>query len=394
VLVSTHIVLAQRQHASQAAAIHSMSVLHISLNIALRTLCIYRFLCTLTRATSLIRLLNSTQQSHQSKALNTDRTWKIFKMLLLATFLVLLFPLRLAMADIPTATQDPTQLLTTEAITASLQPLSEIQTDLSNFMISARALYTKHFLVSHIGTADLEIDQNLTLGTDIVHDYLTEITSSEFDLDMSACAFAPFVIKLCQDEAPRVGPFSTVLKAEVLRVRRCASTVARVHKQMTELRESYFSGTSRILLLPLDFRPTIPYSASLTREENLAQSHKLKMRFFDFWDDLLELSSLTMNLPNIERSEYLQRLTILLLEAGRNASIAVYLDEYHWHAMNPYWNSLCLRARSPLVATDNSTSSSWKAAAGDVAAKWFRNGMVFKDWWTPVIGGGWWRIVI
>jgi hypothetical protein len=163
---------------------------------------------------------------------------------------------------------------------------------------------------------------------------------------------------------------------------------------MTELRDSYFSGTSPILLLPLDFKPTIPYSANLTREDNLAQSHKLKMRFFDFWDDLLELSSLTMNLPNIERSEYLQRLVILLLEAGRNASIAVYLDEYDWHVMNPYWNLLCPRARSPLVATDNSTSSSWKAAAGDVAAKWFRNGMVFKDRWIPVIGGGWWRIVV
>jgi hypothetical protein len=221
-----------------------------------------------------------------------------------------------------------------------------------------------------------------------------EILNSDFDLDMSACAFAPFVIELCEDEAPRVGPFSAVLIAEVLRARRCALTISRTHKQMTELRDSYFNGASHILLLPLDFKPTIPYSANLTREANLAQSHKLKMRFFDFWDDLLELSSLTMNLPNIERSEYLQHLETLLLDAGRNASIAVYLDEYHWHAMNPYWHSLCLRARSPLVVTDNSTSSSWKAAAGDVAAKWFRNGMVFKDRWTPVIGGGWWRIVI
>jgi hypothetical protein len=371
-----------------------MSVLHISLNIALRTLCIYRFLCTLTRATSLIRLLNSTQQLHQSKALTTDRTWKIFKMLLLATFLVLLFPLRLAMADIPTATQDPTQLLTTEAITANLQPLSEIQTDLSNFMISARALYTKHFLVSHIGTADLAIDQNLTMGIDIVHDYLVEILNSDFDLDMSACAFAPFVIELCENEAPRVGPFSAVLRAEVLRARRCALTVSRTHKQMTELRDSYFSGTSHILLLPLDFKPTIQYSAKLTREDNLTQSHKLKMRFFDFWDDLLELSALTLDLPNIERSGYLQHLETLLLDAGRNASVAVSLDEYHWHAMKRYWNSLCDRACSPPVTTNNSTSISRKAAVEDVAAKWFRSCMVFKNRWTPVIGGGWWRIVV
>ena len=134
------------------------------------------------------------------------------------------------MADIPTATQDPTQLLTTEAITANLKPLSEIQTDLSRFVSSAKTLYTEHFLVSHIGTADLAIDQNLTMGIEIVHDYLTEIISSDLDLDMSACAFAPFVIELCEDEAPRIGPFSTVLKAEVLRARRCALTISWTHK--------------------------------------------------------------------------------------------------------------------------------------------------------------------
>ena len=163
---------------------------------------------------------------------------------------------------------------------------------------------------------------------------------------------------------------------------------------MTELRDSYFSGTSHILLLPLDFKPTIPYSANLIREDNLAQSHKLKMRFFDFWDDLLELSALTLDLPNVERSEYLQHLEILLLEAGRNASVAFSLGEYHSHAMNPYWNSLCDRACSPPVTTNNSTFISRKAAVEDVAAKWFRSCMVFKDRWTPVIGGGWWRIVV
>jgi hypothetical protein len=179
-----------------------------------------------------------------------------------------------------------------------------------------------------------------------------------------------------------------------LRAWRCALTVSWTHKQMTELRDSYFSGTSHILLLPLDFKPTIPYSANLIREDNLAQSHKLKMRFFDFWDDLLELSALTLDLPNIERSGYLQHLETLLLDAGRNASVAVSLDEYHWHAMKPYWNSLCDRACSPPVTTNNSTSISRKAAVEDVAAKWFRSCMVFKDRWTPVIGGGWWRIVV
>jgi hypothetical protein len=339
-------------------------------------------------------LQSKTEQLHHFKTLTTNPIWKFSKMLLLAAFLMLLCSLGLTMADTPTATQDPKQLLTTEAINADLNPLSEIQTDLSKFLSSAKTLYTKHFLVSHIGTADLAIDHNLTMGIQIVHDYLMEILSSDFDLEMSTCAFAPFVVDLCKDEAPRIGPFSTVLKAEVLRVRRCAGTISRVHKQMTELRDSYFSGTSHILLLPLEFQPIIPYTARLTQEENLAQSHQLKVHFLGFWVDLLDLSGLTMNLPNVERSEYLQHLEILFLEAGRNASIAVSLEQYHWHAMNPFWMALCRRACSPLVATGNSTSTSWKASAEDVAQKWIRSGLVLTHRLTLVgIGGLWWRIV-
>jgi hypothetical protein len=314
-------------------------------------------------------------------------------MLLLPAFLMLFCQLCVAMADIPTTTKDPTQLLTTEAITADLNLLSKIQTDLSKFLSSAKSLYTRHFLASHIGTAELAIDHNLTMGINIVHDYLMEILSSDFDLDISACAFAPFVVDLCEDEAPRIGPFSTVLKAEVLRTRRCAGTVFRVHKQMTKLRDSYFSGTSHILLLPLDFQPNIPYTARLTQEENLAQSYQLKMRFLDFWDDLLELSGLTMNLPNVERSEYLQHLESLLLVAGKNASIAVSLEDYHWHIMDPYWTALCHRARSPLVAIDDSTSTSWKASAEDIAQKWIRSGLGLRDRLTLVGVRTWWRIV-
>jgi len=314
-------------------------------------------------------------------------------MLLLPAFLMLICHICVAIAYFSTATKDPTQLLTTEAITADLNLLTKIQTDLSKFLSSAKSLYTRHFMASHIGTAELAIDHNLTMGIHIVHDYLMEILSSDFDLDISACAFAPFVVDLCEDEAPRTGTFSTILKAEVLRTRRCAGTVSRVNKQMTELRESYSSGTSHILLLPLDFQVTIPYTARLTQEENLAQSHQLRYRFLDFWDDLLELSGLTMNLPNVERSEYLQHLESLLLVAGKNASIAVSLEEYHWHVMNPYWTALCHRAHSLLVATDNSTSTSWKASAEDIAQKWIRSGLGSRNRLTLVGVRTWWRIV-
>ena len=125
-----------------------------------------------------------------------------------------------------------TELLATTAITANLSILDEIQADMTKFVNSAKTLYTKHFLDDHIGTADLALDASLQAEIHTVHDYLLDLFGFAFHSNNSTCAFAPYVIHLCEEAKPRIGSFRTILQSEISRTRRCAMTVSRVHAQI------------------------------------------------------------------------------------------------------------------------------------------------------------------
>lgn len=279
-----------------------------------------------------------------------------------------------------------TELLATTAITANLSMLDEIQADMTKFVNSAKTLYTKHFLDDHIGTAESALDASLKAEIHTVHDYFLDLFGSAFVLNNSTCAFAPYVIALCGEATPRLGLFRTILQSEVLRTRRCAMTVSRVHAQIDRLREDYLENTSYFMSRRIGFQPSIAYSFRLTQEQNLEQSYELKKRFLEFWTDLQDLEMLTLRLPTIERSQYLQDLEQLYRTAGSDASDAICLGDPilqdNYSAMKIYWNEICRSARGSLAETYDSTFSSWKSSAEDSVKYWIMRGFVFKEQWA------------
>jgi hypothetical protein len=153
-------------------------------------------------------------------------------MLLLPTAVLFLSHFRVVLAG--TAVYNLTELLATEAVTADLGLLSEILSDMSEFVGSAKIIHTKHFLDSHIGTEDLALDPGMMTKIYTVHDYLTGLTNSGFDLKMTKCAFPPHVIQLCDEPTPRSGSYWTVLEAEASRTRNCAKPISSTRAQMND----------------------------------------------------------------------------------------------------------------------------------------------------------------
>jgi len=83
------------------------------------------------------------------------------------------------------------------------------------------------------------------------------------------------------------------------------------------------------------------------------------------------------------------------LEASRNSLLVFYLGspilDGKYDAMKSYWRTLCSSARGPLVTTDDSTTSRWRAAAKESAERWITNGLRLKEQWTQGgFGQGWW----
>jgi hypothetical protein len=311
-------------------------------------------------------------------------------MLFSLTLLVSLSPFRTTLAGI--AAYNLTELLTAEAMTADLGLLVEIQTDISRFMNYAKIIHTRHFLDSHIGTEDLTLDHDFMTKIHTVHDYLTDLTNPGVDLEMTKCAFAPHVIELCEEPTPRRGSYWTVLQAEALRTRSCAKTISATHTEMNKLSENLFKEASDFLSLDVDFQPPVVYNHYITQKENLAQSLELRMRFLDFWNDLRALDLFSAGWLTLERREYLECLTSIHVEAGRNSSIVISLGDPildgNWRAMASYWNTLCYSARGPLPEAEECVSSRLIAAFNDAADELFRQGMQIREW---LAGGGWWR---
>jgi hypothetical protein len=71
---------------------------------------------------------------------------------LIATIVKLISPLRSMFAGSPT--QNLTELLSTDAITANLNPLVEIQADLSKFGEAVEILFNKHFPADYLVLQD------------------------------------------------------------------------------------------------------------------------------------------------------------------------------------------------------------------------------------------------
>jgi hypothetical protein len=304
-------------------------------------------------------------------------------MLLLAVVLILLSSL--SVASTVSKHVEWIELLDTTAVTADLSLLNDIQADMTKFRNSARTLYTKYFFDNHIGTSDLALGDSLQAEIRVVHDYLFDLFGSTFDLDNSACAFAPYVVGLCKESTPRLGALRTALQSEVLRTHRCATTVSRVHFQINRLRGDYLGNTSYFMSLQRGFQPTVAYSFRIPQKVNLDQTFELQTRFLEFWEDLQELEMLTLKLPTMERIQYLQGLELLYRTAGSDASTALSMGEPHlrddYRLMENYWSVMCHNARDSLAETYESKFSSWKTSAETVAEQLVSRGQGFVAQW-------------
>lgn len=129
--------------------------------------------------------------------------------------------------------------------------------------------------------------------------------NSDFGPEMSACAFAPYVVQFCEEPGPLRGPFRHMLKAEALRARSCAEVIKSIHLMLTMHRQKFVEKAAYFMSLDYGFHPTIPYVPYLTQEENLAQSYELQRRFLDFRTGLRNLDSLSAGWLTLESSDTL-----------------------------------------------------------------------------------------
>lgn len=272
-------------------------------------------------------------------------------MLFVTTVVKLLSPLRLMLGgNHATSTHNLTELLATDAITASLNPLVGIQTDLSKFAEGMKIRFTKHFPADYINTPDRDHQYSMAELKDH-QNALLKYFDTVLDPDLSHCVFDPQTMDLCKESVPRPGSFRAVVEAEALRTRKCAgSFIIPAYRSMILLQRNWIEDTHAHYTLNLG-----PYIAKSV------QDYEFRRRFLGYWDDLLELKISMSKSWTLERYDYLQFLEAAYVEAAKNSLVAISLDGSvlldDWHAIHTYWTTLCHELRCTLLDVDNSTAS-------------------------------------
>jgi hypothetical protein len=274
-------------------------------------------------------------------------------MLFMTTIAKLISPLRSMLEG--NSTHDLTGLLAINAITANLEPLIEIQADLSAFAENVKVLFAKHFPADYISKQEQHHHSSIALLRKN-QAVLMEQLDTVYDSDLPPCAFAPHVIDRCKAFPHCPGSFRAVLEAEVSRTRECtAKSIAPAHKGMTALASSWLEDCRDLYsLFSANFGSYMP------RDE---QDYEFRGRFLNYWDDLLELKTNTSASWSLDRWDYLYYLEATYLRARADTEGAVSLDGSvmfdDWDAMDFYWTTLCARGQ-PLEGegkADNSTTS-------------------------------------
>jgi hypothetical protein len=258
---------------------------------------------------------------------------------LMDTIVKLLSPLRSMFEGSPT--QNLTELLSTDAITADLNPLVEIQADLSKFGQGIEILFNKHSPADYLNLQDQHnhwpvtvLRQNQAL--------LTESFGTTYDPNLSPCAFAPHIIVRCENPAPHPASFHALLKAETVRTRACAaSSISPASNAMFALASGWLDDNYELYWL--DFNAWSPESA---------QEYDFGIRFWAYWQELLGLKTHMAEAWSCERVDYLWRLERVYLEVGARDGLAgadfldggVGLDDEDWAAADAYWGALCREA--------------------------------------------------
>jgi hypothetical protein len=330
-----------------------------------RTLCFHKYLSPLhadkiqqTDSPTAHLQHNSEDNCNYIAEAPTISIQKAFKMLLLATIVKLISPLRSMLEASPT--HNLTELLATDAITASLDSLIEIQADLSEFAENVKVLFAKHFPADYIGNQDRHDPSSMNFLR-INQAVIVKELGTVYDPENSPCAFAPHVIDHCEELVPRSGSFLAVLQAEGVRTREC------VARSITPAAAGIYALGSRWLEECRDMYSMFSTNfsgSSMPRDE---QDYEFRKRYLSYADDLLELKANTpaSRCRVMERYYYLDNLKTVYRTAAKNSAIVVSLDGSvsldDWHAIDSYWKTLCQVARGQLLEgeedADNSTTS-------------------------------------
>ena len=248
-------------------------------------------------------------------------------------------------------TQNLTELLSADAITANLNPLVKIQADLSRFGEAVEIMFNKHFPAKYLVLHDqhdlwavtvLRMNQAILMEPfDTVYDPSTS----------SPCAFASHVIDRCKESMPDPGSFPAILEAESMRLRECAAnSISPAYKGMSALVSCSLENNHDLVS-----RDMSSWFAESVQEYEFAR------RFWSYWEGLLKLKISTSKSWTDERKLYLGRLEKMYLKAARDIPAAIDSDDSvsieDRRAMDSYWATLCWRARGPLIDADNSTAS-------------------------------------
>jgi hypothetical protein len=259
---------------------------------------------------------------------------------LMDTIVKLLSPLRSMFADNPT--QNLTELLSTDAITADLNPLVEIQADLSKFGQGIEILFNKHFPADYL----IQQDQHDHWSVTVLRQnqaLLTESFGTTYDPNLPPCVLAPGVIHHCENPAPHPTSFRALLEAETARTRACATTsISPASNAMFALASGWLDDNYELYWL--DFNAWTPESA---------QEFEFGMRFWAYWQELLGLKTRMAEAWTCERVDYLWRLERVYLEVGARDGLAgadfldggVGFDDEDWAALDAYWGALYREAR-------------------------------------------------